>query len=597
NLLSSTPLYYMVDGQRIELKPSSQEYAVQVSGDGRSMTGSLNGALGGLSGFSTEEKLKENVWRVKKSAADARSSHEAFTFDSVELPSGADWIAPTYTVVSSGATVAVLDEAVVALNSGVRPEDVFVKEEIVSFRPLLGTPDQFVVTLPKGGNTTLEYAIAIAENPQVAWATPNFYRNMTRSFTPNDTLFPNQWHLNNTGTQIADAIAGADVKAASAWNLSTGTGVTIAILDDGIERMHPDLAANIFVNPGEIPGDGIDNDGNGYIDDVSGWSFVTNSPNPSVGSSDRHGTSVAGVAAGVGNNNLGVAGSAFSAKILPVQMFNGPSYVGDANTASAIYYAAGRTANGLGTWNAAQVINASWGGGASSSALNAAFTWANNVARGGKGVASFISSGNGYSSSVSHPASLSSTLNGVMSVGASNQRDQRSEYSNYGSALDFVAPSNDIDTPVTGGITTTDRTGSLGYNTGDYTNNTSTNGFGGTSSASPLAAGVGALLLSANPNLTAAQVKQTLRGTADKVGGVVYDGNGFNSQYGYGRINAFAALQTVGTRVTSTTPANGAIVSIRPSLEGGYQANFNFAYDPDTSDIDLTKVAVNGIRP
>lgn len=597
NLFSSTPLYYMVDGQRIELKPSSHEYAVQVSGDGKATVGSLNGAFGGLSGFSTEEKLKENVWRVSKLAGDAWSSQDVITSDSADLPSGVDWIAPTYTVVSSGATVAVLDEAVVALNSGVRPEDVFVKEEIVSFRPLLGTPDQFVVTLPKGGNTTLEYAIAIAENPQVAWATPNFYRNMTRSFVPNDTLFPNQWHLNNTGSQIADAIAGADIKAVGAWNLSTGTGVTIAVLDDGIERTHPDLAANIFVNPGEIPGDGIDNDGNGYTDDVSGWSFANNSPNPSVGSNDRHGTSVAGVAAGVGHNSLGVAGSAFNAKILPVQMFNGSSYVGDASTASAIYYAAGRTANGLGTWNAAQVINASWGGGAPNSALNAAFTWANNVARGGKGVASFIASGNDRSSSVSYPASLSATISGVMAVGASNQQDMRSEYSNYGSALDFVAPSSDIDAPVTGGITTTDRSGSAGYNIGDYTNNTVANGFGGTSSASPLATGVGALLVSFNPNLTAAQVKQTLRSTADKVGGVVYDSNGFNSQYGYGRINAFAALQTLGMQVIGTTPANGTTVSAPLALVGGYRADFNFSYDQDAGDIDLTKVAVNGISP
>ena len=263
-------------------------------------------------------------------------------------------------------------------------------------------------------------------------------------------------------------------------------------------------------------------------------------------------------------------------------------------TASAIYYAAGRTANGLGTWNAGQVMNNSWGGGSPSSVLTTAFTWASNTARGGKGVAIFISSGNDYSSSVSYPASLSATLPSVMAVGATNQRDTRSEYSNFGTALDFVTPSSDVDSPVTGGTTTTDRTGSLGYNTGDYTNNTSANGFGGTSSASPLAAGIGALLLSVDPNLTAAQVRQTLRMTADKVGGVVYDANGFNLQYGYGRLNAARAVQSLGLTVSSTDPAVGSTVSAAPT---SFTVNFSQPYDPasvQASDFEVNGIAADG---
>ncbi len=274
-----------------------------------------------------------------------------------------------------------------------------------------------------------------------------------------------------------------------------------------------------------------------------------------------------------------MTGAAYNAKILPVQIFNGGTFVGDAGAASAVYYAAGRTANGLSSWNAAQVINCSWGGGSPSTAITAAFTWANNNARGGLGTATFISSGNGYASTVSYPASLSSTLNGVMAVGASNQADLRSEYSNYGTAVDFVAPSSDIDSPITGGITTTDRTGSLGYNTGDYTNNTSTNGFGGTSSASPLAAGVGALVLSLAPSLTGAQIRTTLRSTADKIGGVVYDANGFNLEYGYGRLNALTALRSLFMSPTTTFPALGSTISNLPNPATDYLVNFNFPFN------------------
>ncbi len=403
--------------------------------------------------------------------------------------------------------------------------------------------------------------------------------------------------MNNTGAQVTDAIAGADINAERAWDISTGAGVTIAVIDDGMERTHPDLIDNIFINAGEIPGNSLDDDGNGYIDDVSGWSFTANGPNPTVSSSDEHGTSVAGVAAGKGNNNLGVVGSAFNAKILPVQIFNGGSFVGDAGAASAIYYAAGRTANGLGTWNAAQILNNSWGGGSASTAITEAFTWASTNGRGGLGVASFISSGNGYASTVSYPANLSATLSGVMAVGSTNQRDLRSEYSNYGTALDFVTPSNDINSPYTVGITTTDRTGTLGYNVDDYTNNTVANGFGGTSSASPLAAGVGALLLAAEPTLTAAELRATLRSTAIKVGGVVYDANGFNLEYGYGRLDAFAALSTLSMRPVSSVPAHKSVVTVPPSTVGGYQINFNYPFDPSPANIDISKVSVNGITP
>ncbi len=575
-------LYYIAGNQQIALEVIPGEYAVKVNDADALKDLTTTIARGG---FQVGELVTDGVYKISGKGL------ESISLDEGQI----DWIVPAYRVPSTGTELYVLNEVVVTLQPGVAPADFF-GDDGVSYRPLLGTPDQFVVTLDGAGQQALDYANAMSEDSRVAWASPDFYQDLERFLVPNDTLYSSQWHLNNTGSQVSDALAGADVKAQGAWDLATGAGVTIAVLDDGIERTHPDLAANIFVNPGEVPGNMFDDDGNGWIDDVNGWSFVTNGPDPSVTVNDQHGTSVAGVAAGRGNNGLGVAGSAWNAKILPVQMFNGSASVSSSGIASAIYYAAGRTANGLGTWNAAQVINCSWGGGSPSDTLTNAFTWASNTARGGAGVATFVSSGNGYSSTVSYPASLSATLPGLMAVGASNQRDLRSEYSNYGSALDFVASSSDIDAPYTVGITTTDRTGSLGYNSGDYTNNTVGNGFGGTSSASPLAAGVGALVMSFDDSLTAADVKLLLRATADKVGGVAYDANGFHVEYGYGRLNALAALEAIQFSVALTDPDNGEVVGTPPDPSSGYVVQFTHPILNSPGEIVAGGVKVNGVQ-
>jgi subtilisin family serine protease len=595
-------LFYWASGEKVELVEQSDQLAVRLvdSYSDEALT-QLTAFDGLLADYQIIDSLSEDVWRLGRVSPIGpfiAPPIDTTIFDSLAV----DWITESFISTANDNRVVITDELIVGLRDGIKSDEFFesVRDMVgdFQFRPLLGTHDQFVVTLlGRSGKETLEIANVLADDSRVRHSAPNTYQDVKRFFTPNDTLYASQWHLNNTGVQVADAIAGSDVHVVPAWDLATGTGITIAVIDDGIERTHPDLVDNIFINNDEIAGNNIDDDGNGYIDDVSGWSFTANSPNPTVGSNDQHGTSVAGVAAAKGNNNLGVTGAAFNARILPVQIFDGGAFVGDAGAASAIYYAAGRTANGLGTWNAAQVINCSWGGGSASTAITEAFTWASNVGRGGRGVPSFISSGNGYATSVSYPANLSATISGVMAVGSTNQRDLRSEYSNYGTALDFVTSSNDINTPYTVGITTTDRTSTLGYNVDDYTNNTVANGFGGTSSASPLAAGIGALLLSLEPNLTAAQVRSTLRATAIKVGGVTYDANGFNLEYGYGRLDAFAALSSLSMRPISTVPANGAIVSTPPNAVGGYQVNFNHPFDSTSGMIDLSKVTVNGISP
>ncbi|HRY97873.1 MAG TPA: S8 family serine peptidase [Bacteroidales bacterium] len=177
----------------------------------------------------------------------------------------------------------------------------------------------------------------LAEDPTVEFAEPN-YLVYTMSTTPNDPLYPNQWHL------------GA-VNAPQAWDSTTGDSTqVIGILDTGVDWDHPDLDDNIWHNPGEIPNNNADDDGNGYVDDVRGWDFVNDDNNPNDDNS--HGTHVAGIAAAEGNNGTGVCGVAWNARIMPVKLLQSSGQGNSNDLAAAIAYAAE---------NGATVINMSLG--------------------------------------------------------------------------------------------------------------------------------------------------------------------------------------------------------------------------------------------
>jgi subtilisin-like proprotein convertase family protein/subtilisin family serine protease len=533
--------FYRADGSVIELDRRTDLLTVKVDAAiGQTAVNELLAVGGPLQGFSVLRTLNPDEFVLQSPPTAAVGPNIALADDAdprlalvVDTP-GVIWTAPVFHSREADNWMAVTDEIIVALHDGADAPNIFSRDGRFSdYRPLVGTPDQFIVTLAgQSGVATLSISEALLSDPRIEWTSPNFWQNHQRFFTPNDSLYPQQWHLNS---------ATAGIKAPTAWDITPGgsSSIAIAIVDDGIELTHPDLQPNIWVNTGEIPGDGIDNDGNGWIDDVNGWDFTANDNNPGPDSAnDAHGTATAGVAAGKGNNSIGIAGAAFNSKILPSRIFAGASATSDANIASAIYYAAGRTANGLSTWNAAQITSNSWGGGSSSSAITSAFTWASNAARGGKGVPSFIATGNNSSSSVSYPANLSGTVTGVIAVGASTNSSLRASYSNYGNQVDILAPSDGGSL----GITTTDRTGSIGYSSTDYTSS-----FGGTSSATPLAAGVGALVMALDSNLTAAQIRGLLRNTTEYIGPVAYNvTTGFNTEYGYGRVNAFNAVSGVG---------------------------------------------------
>jgi subtilisin family serine protease len=207
---------------------------------------------------------------------------------------------------------------------------------------------------------TVEEALEIYRNdPDVEYVEPNYYRYATAT-TPDDTFFippfERLWGLHNTGQDVngTTGTVGADIDAIEAWDTTTGSiNVVVAVIDSGVDYNHPDLAANIWINQAELTGTpGVDDDGNGMIDDIRGWDFVDDDNDPI--DSDDHGTHVAGTVAAVGNNNTGITGVSWTAKIMILRFLNGFGVGTDANAIRAIEYA---NANG------AHIINNSWGGG------------------------------------------------------------------------------------------------------------------------------------------------------------------------------------------------------------------------------------------
>ncbi len=369
----------------------------------------------------------------------------------------------------------------------------------------------------------LEYANRLSEQDDVVeFAAPNFITECRKAAVTNDPRLKDQWHLDNSG-QFPGGVVGEDVRAFGAWDITAGgdPSIVIAIIDDGVDIGHPDLHANIWSNPDR------------KARDRRGRNFVDNNfdPRPSVFhrpfddtvKNDIHGTCCAGVAAAVGQNKRGVAGIAYRCKILPVKIFGGPAIASNENIADAIRYA------GL----HADIISCSWGT-TTHADVEAALMDVTRTGRGGKGSVVFVATGNERKSSVDFPADHPN----VIGVGASTDQGKRAKYSNFGEGISLVAPSGGDGRP---GITTTDvSVPKMGYNP----NSAYANDFDGTSSATPLAAGVGALVLSVNPALKWNKVRSVLQQTADKIDEV--DGDyrkGFSLKYGYGRVNALRAVE------------------------------------------------------
>ncbi len=538
---------------------------LQRDADTDAVLGRLTALGGPLAQYQIHRATSDDLILLQGPAAEvnrhllARAAHEQ-TLRALRNYQGVRSANPVLIEPDTGLWLAVADEIVIRLKPGTDPQAYF-GPQWPNVRPLRGATDQFIITSATSVEDLFTEVDRHARDPRAVWAEPNFTGQLLKQAVPNDTYFPQEWHLNNTGQ--GGGTAGADARATNAWQTTTGsTNIIIAILDVGVETAHPDLAPNLATNRLEIPNDGIDNDGNGFIDDVYGWDFFAsyplgkNNPNP-VTAYDNHGTGVAGVAGARGNNSVGVAGIAYTSKLLPLRISetdsSGSARFRFSGMAEAVYYAGGRTANGLGTWRGADILNisSSFGG---SQAVDDALSWTAANGRQGKGCPIFAAAGNNGNGALAYPASHPQTI----AVGASTDSDVRSYYSQYGPGLDLMAPS---DGGVTG-IYTTDRTGSAGYNSngsGELSNRDYSKTFGGTSSASPLAAGIGALMLSVNPDLSAAEVLQILRATAAKIGGVTYDLTGWNNFYGYGRVDAGRAVTAskvnLQVQIAQPTPA------------------------------------------
>lgn len=302
---------------------------------------------------------------------------------------------------------------------------------------------------------------------------------------PNDTSFGQLWALNNTGQ--SGGRSDADIDAPEAWDLSSGAGQVVGVIDSGIDLTHPDLSANVWTNPFEVAGNKKDDDGNGYVDDVRGWDFVNNDNNPM--DDNGHGTHVAGTIAAVRNNGRGITGVAPGAKVMALKFLNRNGSGSTSNAIKAINYAIGMKQRGV----AVNVLNNSWGGGGYSQSLYNAIKAAGDA--GILFVAAAGNEGRNNDSRPSYPASYN--LGNIVSVASTTRTDGRSSFSNYGAAsVDLGAPGSGI------------------YST---LPNNRYGSFSGTSMATPHVAGAAALAFAHEPGATVAQVKAAILDGVDRV--------------------------------------------------------------------------------
>jgi hypothetical protein len=383
-------------------------------------------------------------------------------------------------------------------------------------------------------------------DPSCEFAEPNYI--VYADATPNDPSYGNLWGLHNTGQ--SGGTVDADIDAPEAWDATTGSNtVIVGIIDTGIDYNHPDLAGNMWTNPGETAANGIDDDGNGYIDDVYGWDFVNNDNDPMDG--HGHGTHVAGTVGAVGDNGTGVTGVAWDCKLVALKNLgddgSGPTSAGVA----AVNYA---VAMGI------KLTNNSWGGTGFSTALQSAIQSANTA-----GMLFVAAAGNDATDNDVLPHyPCNYTVANVVAVASTDHNDQLSVFSNYGDvSVDLGAPGTSIYSTYPTAL------GSYAW-------------LQGTSMATPHVTGVAALVWAADPGLTHLEVRDLLLNSVDPIPALT------NKCVTGGRLNALSALPGPRAVLTSTELDFGN-VPLGPGSTKTLSVTVN---NPGTGTLTVSGVAV-----
>ena len=422
----------------------------------------------------------------------------------------------------------------------------------------IGLIDVYHLKLPS--SLSVQQALTLYRNsPLVKYAEPNYLRYP--DVTPNDPRYSEMWGLNNTGQ--TGGTADADIDAPEAWNITTGDpDVVVAVIDSGMDLNHEDLAANLYTNPGEIPGNGIDDDGNGYIDDVNGWDFAwdDNDPSDTDAICGGHGTHTSGTIGAVGDNGIGVTGINWDVRIMPLKIFRKYLLIfcsaSSSDIISAIEYA---------SMMGVRVSNNSYGSTSYSQAEYDAIQASRSVF-----VAAAGNDGANTDVSPQYPSAYG--LDNIISVAAADDDDLLASFSNYGTAsVDLAAPGVGILSTLPG-------------DTYDL--------YDGTSMASPHVVGVAGLLLSQDPSLTVNEMKWRILNGADPKGLPVLTEGRLNADNSLGFGLALPDVTVILTPLGPTTVSQGDTINYNIALTNNTAFSETvearvFVQLPDGSIVDL----------
>jgi len=472
---------YSYYNKEIKLKPINHKYFVKVKDDSLNLKSFFSAF-----DFTISDSIQSQAGQ-KHFLIDSKNSN---LFSELKASNKIEYLMPVFQS-ENGTEESVLNQFIVQFKEGVSIEQIsqLNKDNNVKFLMDLGNVKGGKCLLLGSDNNNqsdiFELVKCYNENNMVECASPDFIIfNCLNSTTPNDPLYSNQWTLTK-------------INAPNAWDITTGnSSIVVAVLDNGFDLTHEDFTDKF----------------------VSGWDYIDNDNSPIYTGDYAHGTECAGVIGAKTNNGTGISGIAWNCKIMPIRIAHGDDYTNTSAIISGINFAKN---------NGAQIISNSWAGGDPNTNLENAINDAAINGRNGKGCIVVFSSGNANQSTVEYPANLGN----VLSVGATDQNDSRWTYSSYGSSLRVVAPSGLNGNQ--GDIWTTDISGTAGLSSSNYVST-----FGGTSAACPLVAGLAALILSKNPNLTRIQVQTIIEQTAIDLGA-----SGRDDYYGWGRIDAWNALR------------------------------------------------------